>query len=345
MMMDYAARYGLEFNPFLKNAKDVLLDTSDFTEGKVRLNYLGDTRGFGVLTGEPGRGKSTLARIWASSLNPSLFRVSYHSLSSLTVMDFYRQVASGLGAAPSFRKNDLFDDIQREIKRCALEKRITPVIIIDEADMLSHKVLSDLQSMFNFEMDSRDLAVILLVGQPRLNTTLNQSTHEALRQRIVMNYHMGGITKEEGRRYVLKKLDGAGSRQDKTAEYTLAPGEMTKTIPATKEALAKYFAGYLIHHDEALETNAWGEEVETPASNSFYLVQRETDDNCYINCLDGFAAEIEVHYLYMVEPFIRQKTGEVFHKTRYRQALQPAGNVLGIFFMGSAPVQSASDAI
>lgn len=212
-MMDYAARYGLEFNPFLKNAKDVLLDTSDFAEGKVRLNYLGDTRGFGVLTGEPGRGKSTLARIWASSLNPSLFRVSYHSLSSLTVMDFYRQVASGLGAAPSFRKNDLFDDIQREIKRCALEKRITPVIIIDEADMLSHKVLSDLQSMFNFEMDSRDLAVILLVGQPRLNTTLNQSTHEALRQRIVMNYHMGGITKEEGRRYILKKLDGAGSRQ------------------------------------------------------------------------------------------------------------------------------------
>ena len=212
-MMDYAARYGLEFNPFLKNAKDVLLDTSDFTEGKVRLNYLGDTRGFGVLTGEPGRGKSTLARIWASSLNPSLFRVSYHSLSSLTVMDFYRQIASGLGTPPSFRKNDLFNDIQREIKRSALEKRVTPVIIIDEADMLSHKVLSDLQSMFNFEMDSRDLAVILLVGQPRLNVTLNQSTHESLRQRIVMNYHMCGISKEEGHRYILKKLEGAGARQ------------------------------------------------------------------------------------------------------------------------------------
>ena len=79
--------------------------------------------------------------------------------------------------------------------------------------MLSHKVLSDLQIMSNFEMDSRDLAVILLVGQPRLNTTLNQSTHESLRQRIVMNYHMGGITKEEGRRYITRKLEGAGSRQ------------------------------------------------------------------------------------------------------------------------------------
>lgn len=67
--------------------------------------------------------------------------------------------------------------------------------------------------MFNFEMDLRDLAIILLVGQPRLNITLNQSTHESLRQRIVMNYHMGGISKEEGRAYISKKLEGTGCRQ------------------------------------------------------------------------------------------------------------------------------------
>ena len=212
-MMDYTARYGLEFNPFLKNSKDIFVDTAEMSEAKVRLEYLGSTKGFGILTGEPGRGKSTAARIWASSLNPSLFKVSYNSLSTLTVMDFYRQIAAGLGAEPSFRKNDLFNDIQREVKRCALEKRITPVIVIDEADMLSHKVLSDLQIMFNFEMDSRDLAIILLVGQPRLNTTLNQSTHESLRQRIVMNYHMGGLSKEEGRLYITKKLEEAGCRQ------------------------------------------------------------------------------------------------------------------------------------
>ena len=212
-MTDYTARYGLEFNPFIKNAKDLLLETAESSEVRTRLDYLRDTRGFGILSGEPGRGKTTAARTWAASLSPSLFRVSYSSLSSLTVMDFYRHVVSGLGVEPRFRKNELFDDIQREVKRCALEKRITPVIIIDEADMLSHKVLSDLQIMFNFEMDSRDLAVVLLVGQPRLNSTLNQGTHESLRQRIVMNYHMTGISKEEGRKYIIRKLEGAGSRQ------------------------------------------------------------------------------------------------------------------------------------
>ena len=128
-MTDYTARYGLEFNPFIKNAKDLLLETAESSEVRTRLDYLRDTRGFGILTGEPGRGKTTAARTWAASLSPSLFRVSYSSLSSLTVMDFYRHVVSGLGVEPRFRKNELFDDIQREVKRCALEKRVTPVIV------------------------------------------------------------------------------------------------------------------------------------------------------------------------------------------------------------------------
>ena len=212
-MMDYTARYGLEFNPFVKNAKDILLDTAESSEAGVRLATLEKIHGFGVLTGEPGRGKTTSARTWAGSLSPSLYKVCYTSLSTLTVMEFYRQTASLLGAEPRFRKSDLFDDIQREVRRYSLEKRVTPVIIIDEADKLTHKVLSDLQIMFNFDMDSRDPAIVLLVGQPRLNMTLNQNTHESLRQRIVMNYHMGGISKEEGRRYITAKLEGAGCRQ------------------------------------------------------------------------------------------------------------------------------------
>lgn len=91
-MMDYTARYGLEFDPFLKNAKDIILNTEDMSEAKERLGRLMDMKGFGILTGSPGRGKTTAARTWASSLNPSLYKVSYSSLSTLTVMDFYRQV-------------------------------------------------------------------------------------------------------------------------------------------------------------------------------------------------------------------------------------------------------------
>ena len=66
--MDYTARYGLEFNPFLKNSKEVYVDTQEQKEVLYRLDYLASTKGFGLLTGSAGRGKTTAVRNWAASL-------------------------------------------------------------------------------------------------------------------------------------------------------------------------------------------------------------------------------------------------------------------------------------
>ena len=101
--MDYTARYGMEFNPFLKNSKEVFVNTQEQQETLYRLDYLAATRGFGLLTGAAGRGKTTAIRNWANTLNPSLYKVIYSSLSTLTVNDFYRNLALELGAQPAFR--------------------------------------------------------------------------------------------------------------------------------------------------------------------------------------------------------------------------------------------------
>ena len=134
----------------------------------------------------------------------------YTSLSTVTVNDFYRNLAASLGAQPSYRKTENFHIIQEEINRLALDKRKTPVIIIDEANYIKNAVLNDRKILFNFEMDSRDRAVILLVGLPQLNNTLQLSIHEPLRQRIIMNYNIDGYSKEEGRAYIEWKLKKAG---------------------------------------------------------------------------------------------------------------------------------------
>lgn len=65
----------------------------------------------------------------------------------------------------------------------------------------------------HFDMDSKDRAVILLTGLPTLNSTLELGIHEPLCQQIVMNYEIGGLTKEEGRQYILDKLKSAGCNQ------------------------------------------------------------------------------------------------------------------------------------
>ena len=211
--MDYFTRYGLEFNPFIKNSKEILVHTTEYKETLFRLDYLAKTKGFGILTGSPGRGKTTAIRTWSSTLNPSLYKVVYSSLSTLTPNDFYRNLVKERGSEPAFKKPDNFRIIQEEITRLSLETRKTPIIIIDEANYINNAILNDLKILFNFEMDSRDRAAILLAGLPKLNSTLQLQIHEPLKQRIVMNYNLEGLSKEEGKTYISEKLIGAGCNQ------------------------------------------------------------------------------------------------------------------------------------
>lgn len=135
-MMDYTARYGLEFNPFVKNSRDIQIETQEAKEIRFRLEYLASTKGFGLLTGAPGLGKTTALRTFAASLSPALYKVVYTALSTLSVQEFYRHLAASLGLEPSFRKTDNFQNIQSAVSRLAVEKRTTPVILLDEADQM-----------------------------------------------------------------------------------------------------------------------------------------------------------------------------------------------------------------
>lgn len=210
--MDYHRRFGLEFNPFIKNIhKDILIETTEYKETVFRLNHLLSMKGFGLITGEPGRGKTTIIRSWAAALNPSSYKVIYISLSTITVIEFYKQLALELGMTPQFRKVDNFKLIQEAVNRLVLEKRCTPIIILDEANYMNSAILNDLKILFNFDMDSKDRAVILLVGLPLINNTLRLNSHEPLRQRIVMNYHLDSLDKNDTRLYITDKLKKAGA--------------------------------------------------------------------------------------------------------------------------------------
>lgn len=219
--MNYTARYGLEFNPFIKNSKEILVESPQYKEVVFRLNYLLQTKGFGVITGGAGHGKTTIMRNWVDHLNKAAYKVVYISMSTLTVLEFYKQMAVCLGLEPCFRKMDNFRAIQNAVERYITEKRVTLVIILDEANYLRNRILNDLKILFNFEMDSSDKAVIVLVGLPQLNNTLRLSIHEPLKQRIVMNYHIDGLSREESKKYIIQKLSGAGCHQQVFEENAL----------------------------------------------------------------------------------------------------------------------------
>lgn len=212
--MDYTSRYGLEYNPFLKGSHNPTIVTSQYREVQSRMNYLLQTRGFGLITGQPGTGKTTAIRNWIVSLNSAAYKTVYISLSTLTVMEFYRVLAEELGYEPTYRKAENFRIIQQAINRYVIEKRMTPIIILDEANHLKNATLNDLKILFNFEMDSINKAVILLTGLPQLNTTLRLAAHEPLAQRITTNYELKPLGKEETISYINEKLKEAGSHME-----------------------------------------------------------------------------------------------------------------------------------
>ena len=219
--MNYISRMGLEFNPFIKNSKEIFIKNEEVSEVSFRLNVILETRGFGVITGSSGKGKTTLIRNWAGDLNSSQYKIIYISLSTLTVSDFYKHLATELGLEPLGRKSGNFRMIQAAITRLSVEKRITPIIILDEANYINSSILNDLKILFNFEMDSKDRAIVLMVGLPKLNNTLNLAAHEPLRQRITMNYHLDGLNKIETKDYIKQKLQAAGCHAEIFGEGAL----------------------------------------------------------------------------------------------------------------------------
>ena len=101
----------------------------------------------------------------------------------------------------------MFNQIQERLKMLVKDRRITPIIICDEAQYLRTGILNDLKMLLNFEMDSKDYAVLILVGQPVLNDILSRSVHEALNQRIIVNYMFMGIDYEEVKQYIIDRCN------------------------------------------------------------------------------------------------------------------------------------------
>ena len=207
----YQTYFGMKMNPFRKDI-DIryTYKTADFNEVQGRLKYLLNTKGIGLITGTSGKGKTYGIKYFSKELNTNLYKVVYIALSTVTVLEFYKSFCIGLGIEPACKKVDMFKQIQERIRTLVEDRRITPVIIIDEAQYLRTEILNDLKMILNFEMDSRDYAILILVGQPVLNDILTRNIHEALRQRIMVNYTYNGIEPEEVKEYIITRCEIAG---------------------------------------------------------------------------------------------------------------------------------------
>ncbi|TYQ15355.1 UNVERIFIED_CONTAM: type II secretory pathway predicted ATPase ExeA [Acetivibrio alkalicellulosi] len=210
----YKSYWSMEFNPFIKDDTDKIKETyfnsNDFKNATARLEHLKNIKGIGLFTGFSGTGKTFALRYFSKNLNPSLYKVIYIQLSTITVLEFYKSLSYGLDLEPPNKKVDMFRDIQQRIVSLSKDKKITPVVIIDESQYLKTDLLNDLKLLMNFDMDSKNYVVLILLGQPVLNNILSKQIHEALKQRIVISYNFEGISKNEVKEYITSRLELCG---------------------------------------------------------------------------------------------------------------------------------------
>lgn len=170
----FRSYYGLSFNPFDKQMareKDRFL-SRDISEMLSRLDYLKDTRGIGLFTARPGMGKSFGLRCFAKGLNPNLYHMEYLCLSTVSVMEFYRQLCSVLGVEPRGGKPGMFRAVQEQILYLYRDKKQPLLLAVDEAQYLSTGILEDIKMLMNYGYDSLNYFTLILCWEPHLNSTL-----------------------------------------------------------------------------------------------------------------------------------------------------------------------------
>lgn len=207
----YTQAFGFTHSPFQRPlAADQLFRCPRLEELHSRLRYLVDSRTLGLLTGEPGSGKSTALRRLRDDLHPDQVRAVYLHDTLVNPADFCRQLALELGLQPEWSRAMTFRLIQQEIQRLVHDRHLTVLIIVDEAHNLRPDVLALLPLLANFDWDGHSRLAVLLAGQSGLRQILRLSHLEALAQRITIRFALRGFDRDTTRLYLEHRLKIAG---------------------------------------------------------------------------------------------------------------------------------------
>ena len=207
----FQEHYGFTSLPFTKTipTKD-LYPTAGQKELAARLTYLVRERGFGLVTGEIGSGKSTAVRTFTAGLDPNRYLVIYLSNPTTGMTGLYRDLLSSLGHEPPYTAARMVTRIRTALADLQTAKRRWAVVILDEAHLLTQPMLEQLRLLLADKMDSESLATLVLVGPPTLRQTLHLSVNEAFHQRLVVRAHLGPLDLAETIGYVRHQVKIAG---------------------------------------------------------------------------------------------------------------------------------------
>jgi general secretion pathway protein A len=209
----YKRFYGLQKNPFeISPDPSFLFATKRHNESLATLYYgVRRHKGFVVLTGEVGTGKTLLIRSLLELLRLNNVNYAYVFNSRLEPMEFLQYIAGDFRLPVSGKtKSELLLELSSFVIS-RFQKGLTTVLVVDEAHHLSTDVLEEIRLLTNLETTQEKLLQILLVGQPELDEKLDSVDLRQLKQRIALRSQLQPLELGETYGYIRKRMQVAGN--------------------------------------------------------------------------------------------------------------------------------------
>jgi len=212
----YEEFFGLSRSPFqLSPDPSFVVATSQAKEVLSAIYYgVSGRKGFAVLTGEVGTGKTLIVRCLLELLRRQKIPCANVFNPKLSPFDFLRYVAFDLRIRlEQPTKGDLLQALYKFLLS-QLQLGLTTVIIVDEAHQLSPAVLEEIRLLTNLETAQQKLLQVLLVGQPEFDATLESFEFRQLKQRIAIRCNLEPLNRDSTTLYVNRRLVLAGAKSD-----------------------------------------------------------------------------------------------------------------------------------
>jgi general secretion pathway protein A len=176
-----------------------------------------ERKGFILLTGEVGSGKTTLCRALLEQLEPR-FKTALILNPCMTGTQLLRAVVSELGLKP---KRDRVGNLHvlNEFLLAQVVEGNDVVLIIDEAQDMSMELLEEVRLLSNLETSARKLLQIVLVGQPELRDMVDRKELRQLRQRITVRYHVEPLSYDEMKHYISHRISACCAASEPTFNW------------------------------------------------------------------------------------------------------------------------------
>lgn len=211
----YLNFYQLQHKPFQITTDSKFLWLGDkHKEALATLKYgIMEDKGFLLLTGEVGTGKTALIKLLVKTIKVSAIVATVPD-PGLEALDFFNFLAEEFKMDRHFAsKGDFLIEFKQFLLKANLSQQKV-LLIIDEAQRLTIEMLEQVRLLSNIELENRKLINIFFVGQTEFNRTLLDERSKAVRQRITVSYHIEPLLELETQQYILHRLKVAGAQRE-----------------------------------------------------------------------------------------------------------------------------------